>query len=90
MKTKIKITGTVYRIKHDGSIVFSTSSILAPQHGFIPLGTLETEVDFELPSHDVETQQAIRSLQEQRESLENTFKSQIALVDLKLKELQNG
>lgn len=56
MKTPIKIKGYVYRIMFDSSIVFVTSPNLDASMGYIKLGELEVDTEFDMPEIDEKEQ----------------------------------
>lgn len=56
MKTPIKIKGYVYRLMFDNSIVFVTSPNLDASMGYIKLGVLEVDTEFDIPEVDEKAQ----------------------------------
>lgn len=56
MKTPIKIKGYVYRIMFSGEIVFVTSPNLDSTVGYIKLGELEVDAEFDIPEVDEKAQ----------------------------------
>ena len=56
MKTPIKIKGYVYRMTYNGEIVFVTSPNLNASMGYIQLGELEIDTEFDIPEVDEKEQ----------------------------------
>lgn len=56
MKTPIKISGFVYKIIRTNEIVFVTASTLNSSMGYLPLGPLEIEAEFDIPEIDLKAQ----------------------------------
>lgn len=80
MKTPIKIKGYVYRIMYSGDIVFVTSPNLDSTVGYIKLGELEVDAEFEMPEVD-EKDQLKADLETRIMKTKATHETQLRLLE---------
>lgn len=89
MKTTIKIKGYVYRMTYNGEIVFVTSPNLNASMGYIQLGELEVDAEFDIPEVD-EKEQLRADIVKRFEEAKKAYECHLHLLELERKKLDES
>ena len=86
MKTPIKIKGYVYRMTYNGEIVFVTSPNLNASMGYIQLGELEIDTEFDIPEVD-EKEQLRADIDKRADEAKKVYEEHLHLLEVERKKL---
>lgn len=86
MKTPIKIKGYVYRMTYNNEIIFVTSPNLNASMGYIQLGELEVDTEFDIPEVDVK-EQLKADIEKRAEEAKKVYEAHLHLLEVERRKL---
>lgn len=86
MKTPIKIKGYVYRMTYNNEIIFFTSPNLNASMGYIQLGELEVDTEFDMPEVDVK-EQLKADIEKRAEEAKKVYEAHLHLLEVERRKL---